>query len=102
MAASGRSCLAMTDREKFYQVINSFDFLQPYWDQKKHKVKIDEIEERLGTMSTGEKHLALFMIGVWFHRSQIGMEFDLFTAFSTLGGHFRKPVIDWVNNPYYP
>lgn len=89
----------MNDRDKFYSVINQFDFLVPLWDQEHHKMKIDTFEKRLGTLSTGEQKLAKFMAAVWSHENQY--EFDLFNSM-TLSTKFFNVIKDWVNNPYWP
>ena len=89
----------MSDKEKFYLVINRFDFLGPLWDQEKHQLKKTEFEDRLGTMSSGEVHLAKFMAAVWFHRDHYG--FDLFSSMN-LSPNFKTVITDWVLDPYWP
>lgn len=89
----------MNDREKFYSVINKFQFLKPLWDQNNHEIRIKAFEERIGTMSSGEVHLAKFMAAVWFHDNKYS--FDLLSAMN-LSGHFRKVIQDWVKEPYWP
>ncbi len=89
----------MSDRHKFYAAINKFDFLAPLWDQTKHEIRLDDFENRLGTMSSGECHLAKFMAAIWFHDNRYG--FDIFQAM-TLSDHFRNIIIDWVAEPYWP
>ena len=89
----------MNDREKFYSVINQFDFLKHLWDQTNHEIRINALEERLGTMSSGEVHLAKFMTAVWYHRNKY--DFDLFQAMN-LSSNFRKVIQDWIKEPYWP
>ena len=90
----------MTDKEKFYSVVNQFDYLKPLWDQVNHEIRLEAFENRLATMSTGEKYLALFMANIWFHDDRY--PFSLIDAMGTLYGHFKAPVEDWVKNPYWP
>lgn len=89
-----------TAREKFYNVINQFDYLKPLWDQKNHKIRLNAFNDRLETMSTGEEYLAKFMANVWFHNDRYN--FSLTDAMGTLHGQFKAPIEDWVKNPYWP
>ncbi len=90
----------MNDKEKFYSVINQFDFLKPLWDQVNHEIRIDAFEKRLGLMSSGERHLARFMAAVWFHDNRY--EFDLIAALNSLSGKYEQVILDWANMPYWP
>ena len=90
----------MSDRERFYNIINQYDCLQPYWDQKKHEIKLKEFEQALGRMSTGEAILARFMANVWFGEERYF--FNLIDAAGTLGGRYKAVIIDWLSKPYWP
>ena len=90
----------VSDKEKFYSVINQFDFLSPYWDQESHGLRRNSFEKRLGTMSSGEYHLAAFMANVWFNSNEY--DFDLFDALGTVSGRFKAVIEDWVKQPYWP
>lgn len=90
----------ITDREKFYSVINQFDYLKPLWDQVNHEIRLEAFNDRLGTMSTGEMYLAKFMANIWFHDERYN--FSLIDAMGALYGHFKAPIEDWVKAPYWP
>lgn len=90
----------VSDRKRFYSVINQYRFLAPYWDQERHEIKLKEFEERLGTMSTGEKHLAKFMAAVWSHEDNYG--FDIVDALNFMDGAFAETIKEWVADPYWP
>ena len=90
----------MSDRDRFYSVISQFSFLKPFWDQKNHEFKSDLFEERLGTMSAGEAHLAKFMAAVWLHNNKY--HFDLFSAVGSVSGSVESVIQDWVKCPYCP
>lgn len=96
----GADNIMLTDREIFYNVVNQFNFLKPLWDQAKHEIRLEAFENRLGTMSTGEKYLACFMANIWFHENRY--DFSLIDAMGRLDGPFRRPIVDWVKNPYWP
>lgn len=83
-----------------YSVVNQFDCLKPLWDQQNHEIRLDAFEQRLGTMSTGEGHLAKFMANVWFHDDKYN--FSLIDAMGTVYGDFKAVIEDWVKNPYWP
>ena len=90
----------MTDREKFYSVINQFHYLKPLWDQENHEIRLEAFEDRLGTLSTGEGYLARFMANIWFHKDRYN--FSLIDAMGILHGKYKAPIEDWVKNPYWP
>lgn len=90
----------MNDKEKFYSVINQFDFLKPLWDQTNHEIRMNAFQTRLGTMSEGEAHLAKFMAAIWFWDNRSG--FDLFRAIGSVSGRYKKVIEEWVAEPYWP
>ena len=90
----------MTDKQKFYSVVDRFPCLQPFWNQDKHELRRDAFEKRLGTMSSGEYQLAIFMANVWFHQDEY--EFSIFDALGTVSGRYKQVIADWVREPYWP
>ncbi|WP_067585241.1 hypothetical protein [Endozoicomonas ascidiicola] len=100
MQTAADNIMMMSDKEKFYSVVNQFDFLKPFWDQKAHEIRYKSLEERLGTMSSGEMFLAKFMANVWFHQDEY--PFSLIDAMGTLCGDFKEVIEDWVKSPYWP
>lgn len=92
----------MTDIERFFLVVNQFDYLKPYWDQVNLEIRVDKIKEDLSLLSTGERMLLCFLASVWNWSVIDGLKFDVVVAMSILDGEHRQVVIDWINNPYWP
>lgn len=90
----------MSDRKRFYNVINQYDCLKPYWDQQNHEIKLKEFDKALGLMSTGEAILARFMANVWFGEEKY--LFNITDAAATLDGSYKAVIIDWLSKPYWP
>ncbi len=90
----------MNDKEKFYQIINQFDFLKPLWKQGKGELRLEELECRMQAMSSGEQELAAFMVSVWCHGREY--DFDIFSAMKTLSGQSLQIIKDWIAEPYWP
>ena len=52
-------------------------------------------------MSSGERHLALFFVAVWFHNnSRYG--FDLMDAISSVDPEQRELIANWCKDPFWP
>ena len=90
----------MNDREKFYSVVNQFTFLIPLWDQEHHEIKLDLLETQVTVMSSGERHITLFMANVWFNYERY--PFDMLKAASVLSGRYKRVLVEWVTDPYWP
>lgn len=92
----------MNDKERFFAVINQFDYLKPYWDQASCEIKNYKIKEDLSVLSTGERMLLCFLASVWNWSEIEGLKFDVVVAMSVLDGKHKQVVIDWINDPYWP
>ena len=92
----------MQDVEKFFSVVNQFDFLKPYFDQENHKIEFEKIAEDFYLLSTGERCFLAFMMTVWEGSTLSGYVFDVVAARKILDDNHWQVVVDWVNDPYWP
>lgn len=64
----------------------------------------DKFAAKLGVLSSGERHAALWLLNVWnpTYAKSKGWNFDLFAAFSSLDGENIVGIADWIINPVWP
>ena len=91
----------MTDKELFFEMIEQIPSIAQLFDKEKSALKVSEFESALLVMSSGEVHMAKFFVSVWFNNSS-RYGFDLIDAVYVIDGAWRKIIINWIADPFYP
>ncbi len=89
------------DQEKFFQVLNQFERFAHHWDQEGRTLNVDQFEQDLKLMSSGERHIAKFLASVWLNDNE-HFPFNLMEAMYVLDYQYRQVIIDWITDPFYP
>ena len=91
----------MTDKELFFEMIEQIPSIAQLFDKEKSALRVSDFESALLFMSSGEVHMAKFFVSVWFNNnSRYG--FDLVDALSVVNEAWRKIIINWISDPFYP
>ncbi|WP_241086832.1 hypothetical protein [Candidatus Vondammii sp. HM_W22] len=71
------------------------------WDKKNQSLNLQDFENALGVMSSGEVQRAKFFASIWFHNNKT-YGFDLADAVSSLDTDGRELIMEWVARPFWP
>lgn len=75
------------------ELLHLFDF-------EKAEFKPEAVEAYMKVASSGEKHIARFVVGVWRGHNQF--EFDLLGAVKALSGDKLSTIRKWLADPIWP
>ena len=82
-------------------MIEPYKFGQ-YWNQERAEMDIQGLTSALGTLSSGERHLAQFYASVWLkHDVPEPLQFNLIEAAQVLDVPSMAKVIAWVRSPWW-
>ena len=84
---------------QFADLIQSFPWLEKYWDWDKRECAYETLKENMGVMSHGEQIIAQFFLGVWTHKDE---GFDILEAASVLDRETRQLITGWLVEPFWP
>jgi len=88
----------MTEYDRFFKMLDTCPRIAGLWDRENRSLDVERFEKELKLMSSGERHLAKFFVGVWLGDNRYG--FDLIEAVHALSD--RGVISDWIENPFFP
>lgn len=91
----------MNNYDRFFEMLNKVPAIADLWDVKRRSLKLEEFEQALGVMSSGEAQMAKFFASVWFHHNE-DYGFDLVHAVSQIDLNERRLIVEWIAKPFYP
>ena len=87
---------------RFYNRVSPYGFRR-YWDHASHELDMEGLSNAMGTMSSGERHLARFYASVWLkHHVPEELRFDLVEAVQVLDARSLDQIVQWVRSPWWP
>ena len=88
----------MSDRDKFYELLAHFSFLEPFWDKGTHRVSLDGLDSSY--FSNEQIIVKNVILSIWNGRSN-EVKVDV-TDIAALSPQDKKPLIEWLWNPFWP
>lgn len=93
----------MSDTQKrfFDELLAAYPRLAEFWDRSRRCLLDDRAEAAMGSLSPGERVVLKALASIWLGRADGGYEIDL-TDLAALSPEWRKPLVQWLINPYWP
>lgn len=91
----------MNEYDRFFELLNHYPFLKSYWSRGENECDIERLKnDASGILSKGESVLAAAMLSIWTH-SGAHLPLD-FSDLGALDEDARKPLIEWLREPFFP
>lgn len=89
-----------TPHARFFEMLNYVpEKVAKLWDPKRGLDTV-AMEEGLAVWSSGEVYMTKFLVSIWVWDNRY--EFDIFSFWNGLDGQYRKVIMDWLADPFYP
>lgn len=88
----------MTDREKFYDLLSNYPYLDVLWDKETHRVDLDRINTEY--FSHYQIVVKDVILSIWDGRSN-SKKIDI-TDLAALNLEDKKPLLEWIWTPFWP
>lgn len=88
----------MTDIDKFYELLASYPFLNEFWDKEKNRVDLEGIE--IGYFPSEYIVVNDVVLSIWngqFNSTKVDI-----TDLAALSPIRKKPLLEWLLNPFWP
>ena len=89
----------MNTQDKFYELLNNYPFARPYWDQEKREVDLEALNAR--SWSTHEQAVINALVEIWTGNTSNGFSASI-TELAQISDGLRKPILEWLADPYWP
>ncbi len=85
----------------FDGLLAKYPRLEEFWDRERREFNDIRAKKQMGVLSSGEKVVLKALASIWMGSSN--GKFDLnFSDVADLSPSFRKPLVEWLINPWWP
>lgn len=93
----------MSDSQKrfFDELLAHYPRLAEYWDREDRSFLDEKATATMGVLSCGERVVLKALAAIWMGSAEAPFKLD-FSGVGALSPNFRKPLVDWLLNPFWP
>jgi len=91
----------MNSKQRFFNLLGNYPALSHYWNTEKEELDIDQVEAIRGKLSPGEVLLLNILVSIWCGNARNDFEIDI-TDLAAIDLHARRPIIEWLIDPFWP
>jgi len=91
----------MNSKQKFFKLLSHYPTLAHHWNTEKEELDIDQVEAAIGKLSSGEVVILNILVSIWLGSARDKHTIDI-TDLAAIDIHSKKPIIEWLIDPYWP
>jgi hypothetical protein len=88
----------MSDKEKFYDLLAQYPFLEGCWDKDTHRANIEALNT--ACFASEQSTVKDVVLSIWNGGSNT-IKVDI-TDLAALSPELKKPLLEWLQNPFWP
>jgi hypothetical protein len=91
-----------TEQEKFFTLLNQYPNLAVCWNEQKREIRPRMIIRTNALASTGEKVILACLQCIWYGQASDSGTFIDITQLAQLSDQYKRPIVEWLINPFWP
>jgi len=89
-------------QERFFAELQAhYPRLEQFWDREAREFRDEAAEDALGRLSPGEAVVLKALASIWLGCAHSAYQLDL-TDLAALSPEWRKPLVEWLQTPFWP